>query len=78
MQKCPCLAVCLFTLTSFAQQPTPKHPVTDQYFDVKVTDDYRWLENWDDPEVNNGAPLRTAFLANISTICPPVPPSKSA
>ena len=30
---------------------TPKRPVTDEYQGVKVVDDYRWLENWDDSEV---------------------------
>jgi prolyl oligopeptidase len=47
----------LLTLTAVAQlasvaaPPAPKHPVTDEYHGVTVTDDYRWLENWDDPEV---------------------------
>ena len=52
----------LLTL-GFAQSPsipkppdTPKRPVTDEYLfpstpGVTVTDDYRWLENWDDPAV---------------------------
>ena len=30
---------------------TPKHPVTDTYQGVTVTDDYRWLGNTKDPAV---------------------------
>jgi prolyl oligopeptidase len=54
----PVLCLSLLTLAAFAQSPaipkppaTPKHPVTDEYQGVKVTDDYRWLESWDDPAV---------------------------
>lgn len=30
---------------------TPKHPVVDEYFGVKVTDNYQWLEDSKSPEV---------------------------
>ena len=44
-----------FVLLAFAAcclaAETPKKPVTDTYDKVKVTDDYRWLENFDDPAV---------------------------
>ena len=60
MRNCPrgLLAVFVVTLAGFAltqsvsaPPATPKRPITDQYQGVNVTDDYRWLENWDDPEV---------------------------
>src|SRR5271168_5236467 len=52
---------------SLAQTPavpkppaTPKHPVTDEVQGVKVTDDYRWLENWDDPAVKQWSAAENA------------------
>ena len=52
------LAVAVFTPASFTQAQslpatpaTPKRPVVDKYQGVTITDNYRWLENWDDPEV---------------------------
>jgi prolyl oligopeptidase len=46
------------SIFSFSQQPTiapppatPKKPVTEEIQGVKITDDYRWLENNNDPPV---------------------------
>src|SRR5260370_30935339 len=39
---------------------TPKRPVTDEYGAIKVTDDYRWLENWENPEVKRWSAAQNA------------------
>lgn len=48
-----CLAACTSeTRTITAPAPaSPKQPVTDDYFGTKVTEDYRWLEDFTNPEV---------------------------
>jgi prolyl oligopeptidase len=40
--------------------PTPAHDVLDTYFDVRVDDPYRWLENADDPSVKRWAAAQDA------------------
>ena len=60
------LSICLLAACTFAQSPvskppdTPRHPVTDEYQGVKVTEDYRWLENWDDPAVKQWSAAQNA------------------
>jgi prolyl oligopeptidase len=74
-----CLAIffCLSLTAALAQSPsvgappvTAKHPVTDQYFGQTVTDDYRWLENWDDAAVKQWSAAQNAhargYLDNLA------------
>ena len=43
-----------------APPPTPKRPVTDEYHGVKVVDNYRWLEDWDNGEVKQWTAAQNA------------------
>jgi len=53
----------LVLLAAAATQPpaAPKRPVTDAYHGVKVTDDYRWLEQADDAAVRAWTAGQNAF-----------------
>ncbi len=57
-----------------AQQPpaTKKAPVTDTYHGTKVTEDYRWLENWDDAEVRTWSEAQNVHARSILDALPNV------
>ena len=44
---------------------TMKKPVTDTYYGVKVTEDYRWLENGTDPAVAKWSDAQNAYARSI-------------
>lgn len=44
---------------------TPKKPVVDEYHGVKVTDDYRWLENLNDPAIRKWSDAENAHARAI-------------
>ena len=49
---------------------TPKKPVVDEYHGVKVADDYRWLENPDDPVVKSWSDAQTAHARAFLDVVP--------
>jgi prolyl oligopeptidase len=58
-------------LVLMAQPPqTEKKPVTDTYHGTKVTDDYRWLENFGDPAVKAWATLQNAYSRKVLDALP--------
>ena len=44
---------------------TPKKPVTDVYHGVKVVDDYRWLENANDPAVRKWTEAQNKYTRSV-------------
>src|SRR4029077_20636814 len=57
----------LLVLSAFAQNAsiprppdTPIRPVIEEYQGVPITDEYRWLENWDDPAVKHWSSAENA------------------
>ncbi len=44
---------------------TPVHEVTEDYFGVKVTDPYRWLENQSDPAVIEWMKAQNAYTRSV-------------
>jgi prolyl oligopeptidase len=65
MSHLQALALLLLGTTLLAQPPAaPKRPVTDTYHGVVVTDDYRWLENPNDPEVKAWSDAQNGVARN--------------
>jgi len=65
---CIAATLLLVSASSFSQQlplpappPTEKIPVTDTYHGVAVTDNYRWLENGEDPKVKAWVAAQNAY-----------------
>ena len=57
-------------LAQTAPPLAPKQPVIDTYNGVKVTDDYRWLENFDDPAVKQWTDAQNAAARSFLEALP--------
>lgn len=69
---CPVLALIFLSAgLAMAQSPpmtipmTPKRPITDTYHGVKVTEDYRWLEQTDRQEVKNWVKAQSEVTRSV-------------
>ena len=43
----------------------PQRPVTTEYHGVKVTEEYRWLEDWDDADVRAWSEAHNAYARSV-------------
>lgn len=61
------LVFALFRLSFGASAPpaTERHPVVDEYHGTKVTDEYRWLENFDNAAVKEWNTDENAYTRSI-------------
>lgn len=66
MQKNFLLILLFLSAQAIAQRPaTPRIPVTDNYFGMKVTDHYRWMENEQDSSVMKWFETQDAYAESI-------------
>jgi prolyl oligopeptidase len=59
------LSISLAAAESTGPPSAPRRPVTDVYHGVRVRDDYRWLENWSDPEVRKWSEAQNAYARSV-------------
>ncbi|MCP4600863.1 MAG: S9 family peptidase [Proteobacteria bacterium] len=58
-------------ISPHAGQPkTIQVQVADLYHDIKVVDDYQWLENWDDPQVKTWSNAQSIYARNVLDAMP--------
>ncbi len=67
------LSTALVTVAVMAEPPaTKKLPVTDLYHGVSVTEDYRWLEDFQDPTVREWSSAQNSYARSVLDTLPGV------
>ena len=56
----------------------PKQPVVDKYFGVSVTDDYRWLEDWNNNFVKSWSEVQNRFARRFFATASSAPPPSAS
>ena len=68
---CAAWAVVSMITGALAAPPeTPKSPVVDEYHGVKVSDDYRWLEDWDTQKVKSWSEAQNVHARSVLDALP--------
>ncbi len=75
MRRALVVGICALAVACSKSGPpeTLRSPVADTYHGVEVTDDYRWLEDWDDPRVREWSDAQNAYARGILDALPSVP-----
>ncbi|MFN4363045.1 prolyl oligopeptidase family serine peptidase [Chryseobacterium hispalense] len=68
------IITCFLSVFSSAQKNnlSPSKPTKDEYFGVKVMDEYRNLENLDDPQTLNWMKSQTAYTNSVLNLIPKI------
>src|SRR6187431_1729848 len=61
----PLLLAAVEQPSSPAPPPAARKPVSDAYFGAAVQDDYRWLEDWNDPAVREWSEAQNAYARSV-------------
>lgn len=56
---------------------TPKQPVMDNHHGTRITDDYRWLEDWNDPKVQAWSEAQNVYARSYLDAMPGVAPLRA-
>lgn len=61
------IIICVFNISLNAQKnnPAPSVPITDEYFGIRIVDEYRNLEDLEDPQTMNWMKSQTEYTNSI-------------